>query len=283
MNHKAFTLVELAIVMTIIGLLIGGILKGQELLENARVTSTIAQVKSYDAATTAFRDIYGGLPGDLRDAGNRIPGCIATCTPVYESANRYTAGDGYVAGDVLEVLGSGNLALNIPANSIYDEKFLFWIHLLKANLIAGVSDIGLTELTESAWGITNPTAKIGGGFNVGSDIAAASDGFVLPGSSVSPAQSVAGYQGSLQLWVQSRPPTNNGSENLSTTAGSNPLTPSRAEQIDRKMDDGNPGSGSVLAYGVTNSCFMNGSAANTFVYNGSVSSKDCGLMFRLQN
>ena len=41
-HEKAFTLVELAIVMTIIGLLIGGILKGQELLENARVTSTIA-------------------------------------------------------------------------------------------------------------------------------------------------------------------------------------------------------------------------------------------------
>lgn len=283
MNHKAFTLVELAIVMTIIGLLIGGILKGQELLENARATSTIAQVKSYDAAVTGFRDIYGGMPGDLRNAANRIPGCIATCSPVYNSANTYTAGDGHVGGDVLEVLGTGNRALNIPANSLDDERFLFWIHLLKANLIAGVSDTGLTALVESEWGVTHPAAKIGGGFNIGSDIAAASDGFTLPGSSVSPAQSVPGYQGSLQLWVQSMPPNNVSTDNMPTTSGSNPLTPSRAEQIDRKMDDGNPGSGSVLAYGVTNSCFMNGSAANTFVYNGSVGSKDCGLMFRLQN
>ena len=49
-NQKGFTLVELAIVMTIIGLLIGGVLKGQELMENARVTSTVAQVKGYEGA-----------------------------------------------------------------------------------------------------------------------------------------------------------------------------------------------------------------------------------------
>ncbi len=47
-NQSGFTLVELAIVMIIIGLLIGGILKGQELVSNARVTSTVAQIKGID-------------------------------------------------------------------------------------------------------------------------------------------------------------------------------------------------------------------------------------------
>jgi prepilin-type N-terminal cleavage/methylation domain-containing protein len=49
-SQAGFTLVELAIVMIIIGLLIAGVLKGQELIANARVTSTVAQVKAIDAA-----------------------------------------------------------------------------------------------------------------------------------------------------------------------------------------------------------------------------------------
>ena len=49
-SEQGFTLVELAIVMVIIGLLIGGILKGQELIANARISSTVSQLKGLDAA-----------------------------------------------------------------------------------------------------------------------------------------------------------------------------------------------------------------------------------------
>ena len=52
---KGFTLVELAIVMIIIGLLIGGILKGTEMIENAKISSTLAQVKAYTAAVPGCR------------------------------------------------------------------------------------------------------------------------------------------------------------------------------------------------------------------------------------
>jgi prepilin-type N-terminal cleavage/methylation domain-containing protein len=61
--QAGFTLVELAIVMIIIGLLIAGVLKGQALIQNAQVTSTVAQVKATEAAisTLYVRIDSGGL------------------------------------------------------------------------------------------------------------------------------------------------------------------------------------------------------------------------------
>ena len=72
-REAGFTLVELAVVMIIIGLLIGGILKGQELIANAQITGTASSVKGIDAATTTFRDTYAAMPGDLTNASTRLP------------------------------------------------------------------------------------------------------------------------------------------------------------------------------------------------------------------
>ncbi|MCB9991587.1 MAG: prepilin-type N-terminal cleavage/methylation domain-containing protein [Rhodospirillales bacterium] len=71
-RQAGFTLVELAVVMIIIGLLIGGVLKGQELIANAQITGTASAVKSIDAATTTFRDTYAALPGI---SPTRLPVC----------------------------------------------------------------------------------------------------------------------------------------------------------------------------------------------------------------
>src|ERR1700740_2066087 len=76
-SQAGFTLVELAIVMIIIGLLIGGVLKGQQLITNAQITSTVAQIKAIDAATTSFRDQYAAVPGDMTNPTARVPNCVA--------------------------------------------------------------------------------------------------------------------------------------------------------------------------------------------------------------
>ena len=67
-KQKGFTLVEIAIVLVIIGLLLGGILKGQELISNARVRNVADQVNAVKAAYFAFQDRYRALPGDYLTA-----------------------------------------------------------------------------------------------------------------------------------------------------------------------------------------------------------------------
>ena len=65
-QKSGFTLAELAIVITIIGILIGGVLKGQQLIEQARLAATISQVNNYHSAFSIFRTTYNELPGDMR-------------------------------------------------------------------------------------------------------------------------------------------------------------------------------------------------------------------------
>ncbi len=64
-RQRGFTLVEIAIVLMIVGLLIGGILRGQELITSARVRNIIDQKSAVQAAYTGFLDRYRMLPGDL--------------------------------------------------------------------------------------------------------------------------------------------------------------------------------------------------------------------------
>jgi prepilin-type N-terminal cleavage/methylation domain-containing protein len=69
---RGFTLVEVAIVLVVIGLLMGSILKGQELLTSARVRELIAQQDGVKAAFFGFQERYGSLPGDYAQATSYI-------------------------------------------------------------------------------------------------------------------------------------------------------------------------------------------------------------------
>ena len=76
MRQKGFTLVELAIVMVIIGILLGAIIKGQELINNARTKRVLNDLRGLEAVTWAFFDRYGRMPGDCNRDGvvDPIPG-----------------------------------------------------------------------------------------------------------------------------------------------------------------------------------------------------------------
>ncbi len=73
-NANGFTLIEIAIVLVIIGLLLGGVLKGQELITGARVRNLISQQDGIKAAFFGFQDRYRALPGDYAAASTNING-----------------------------------------------------------------------------------------------------------------------------------------------------------------------------------------------------------------
>jgi prepilin-type N-terminal cleavage/methylation domain-containing protein len=71
--QRGFTLVEIAIVLVIIGLLLGGVLKGQGLIDSAKVKNIIQQSNSLSAAVNAYQDKFRALPGDDALGTTHVP------------------------------------------------------------------------------------------------------------------------------------------------------------------------------------------------------------------
>lgn len=239
---------ELAIVLMIIGLLIGGILRGQELMENARVTSTIQQTKAYDGATTTFRDAYGVLPGDMANPQNRLANCIGDCALSDANSGNNRLGTNFITAF------AGTSYDAQPAS----ENRRFWLQLAVARLISGVDASGAQT---NAWGVMYPAAKIGGGFNAAFvNIAAAA-----------PVPGVSGH-----FLVLRNGAVNTAAASANEATGTAALSPLRAAQIDRKLDDGLPQTGDVVGIGTANCTTAAGYVETTEV-------RDCNLLIRVQN
>lgn len=97
-SDRGFTLVEVAVVMTIIALLMIAIFKGQSLIGTGQSQAVLASVKDLQAAVGEFRSRYGYLPGDMPDATTRIPN-VAACNTSSGTGN----GNGNGEVDAAEV------------------------------------------------------------------------------------------------------------------------------------------------------------------------------------
>ncbi|MBI1327677.1 MAG: prepilin-type N-terminal cleavage/methylation domain-containing protein [Alphaproteobacteria bacterium] len=141
--QKGFTLVEMAIVMVIIGLLIGGILKGQEILAATKINTTVKEIQAIDGAFSLFYQKYGMLPGDMTTPATFLPNCTGACNQAGDNDENYEAQ--YQA-----------------ALASTDERFTAFIHLAAAGLVSGIENTATIEVGRSVM----PSA-VGGAYTVG--------------------------------------------------------------------------------------------------------------------
>lgn len=253
-SQSGFSLVELSIVLVILGLLTGGILAGQSLIRAAELRAAVTESMRYKTAVQSFRDKYFAIPGDMSNAtsfwgtagGN---GANAACQTAATSASAGTCnGD----GNGQNLVSSGGIA----------EYFFTWQHLANAGLIEGSYSGNLV-----AWspGVNVPVSKVGPTvfwYTAYVGVLAAS-----PNLFAGDFGNILRLQPVNWSWA---------------TANSAALTPSEAWNVDTKLDDGLPGTGSVIAYkgNSTNSICTSvaGSATDagaTYVLSSNV--KDCTI------
>lgn len=122
-KQSGFTLVEIAIVLVIIGLLLGGVLKGQELINSAKVKNMINDFRTVSTFVYAYQDRFRALPGDDAQAVAHVAAAAAATTPA-------AAGGGSQVGN-----GRINGAWN--SGTLTDESYLFWEQVRRANLASG--------------------------------------------------------------------------------------------------------------------------------------------------
>ena len=111
-TQQGFTLVEIAIVLVIIGLLLGGILKGQEMITQAKIKNIVSDFSGVSAAYYGYQDRYRAIPGDDPNAATRWTGAVAG------------GGNGQVGG-------------KYNSQTATDESRLWWDHLRRAGFVAG--------------------------------------------------------------------------------------------------------------------------------------------------
>ena len=217
LKKAGFTLIELSIVLVIIGLIVGGVLVGQDLIKAAEIRSTIAQYEKYNAAMNTFRTKYNGMPGDL----------------LYTQANSF--GLNPAAGSLTSAAGDGNSLIESTTSTNYNipnrEPVLIWQQLNVANLIDGSYGVGLTVDGVPTSTIPSqylPAAKLGRGNYW-----------------------IAGSSGGLNYYGLLAPTALGASGASYTAAAGGGITPIEAYNIDSKLDDGAPGTGIVQARGNT--------------------------------
>ena len=244
-----FTLLELSIVLVIIGLLIGGIFVGQSLIKNAQLNAVIQESGRYQAATQAFKEQFRALPGDITNA-----------TVIWGSAGG--TGSDLACGAIVSTTtatcnGDGDGVITVNGSTVFEE-LRYWQHLANAKMIEG-SYAGTPQGTNSIPGYNIPTSK-----------------YTSAGWGVQTAPAGGAYYFTTDY---------GGGHILSIGIGGGyqvdqpALVPKDAWSIDKKIDDGKPGLGNVIAFSwpaCTNAA-SNADVGTT--YKLTDTNKDCGLLF----
>ncbi len=219
---RAFTLIELSIVLVIIGLLAGGVLFGRDLIKAAEIRAQISQIERYNTAVHTFRLKYNALPGDMKASEVAAAGFAVLPNRVGTQAQ----GDG---NGLLEGIWSGGISRYLQ----HGETVWFWVDLsANSGLIYGdfrsatstptISDSGWSSISNPNISRILPVAKIGNG------------NFI----------SVYSENVGVHYYIISKIDNIDGNGAPYSTVSLS-LSPQQAYAIDSKMDDGLPQTGRI--------------------------------------
>lgn len=251
---KAFSLVELSIVLVILGLLVGGILAGQSLIRAAELRAVGSEYQRYVTGINTFRDKYFATPGDMGTATS-FWGTAGTCPGTNASPSTSAA----------TCNGDGNGQISNSANA--NEVFRFWHHLANAGLVegtyTGVPNSGTATALVAQLGTNIPRSKLNNaGWSalwIGSPTIASTTFF-------------EGNYGNVFYF---------GAVVTNDLTYGGILKPEEAWNLDTKLDDGKPGTGGITsleAYGGTGSgaCSDTASSNSVSVANSNYSLTNTG-------
>lgn len=125
-KQSGFTLVEIAIVLVIIGLLLGGVLKGQELINSAKVKNFISDFKTIPLFIYGYQDKFKALPGDDANVSTHLGSAATAASVTLLTVTSATQGNGRIEGNYNSVTGT-------------DESVAFWQQVRLANLASGAT------------------------------------------------------------------------------------------------------------------------------------------------
>ena len=229
-RSAGFTLIELSIVLIVIGLLIGGVLVGRDLIASAEIRSQISQIEKYQTAANTFKLKYGYLPGDISD-------------PTASAFGFMARGTSQGQGDGNAILEARNGANTYGTYQSKGETAMFWVDLSTAGLIDGRFSTAQSNADQTATGGANlsptstptldaffPTAKVGRNWIM-----------VYSASGINYFDIAGGFGG-----VQ---------PNGAPFSGAG-LTVKQAYDIDVKLDDGAPQTGVVNTKAIFNNTAM---------------------------
>ncbi len=237
-SRHGFTLVELSIVLVIIGLIVGGVLVGRDLIKAAEIRSQISQIEEIKTAVNTFKVKYGYLPGDIPPTQTAQLGFF-TFTGTF-------AGRGCSIGGAGKAYGNNDGIINLDT-----ESNPFWPHLADSKLIKGnYAGTAGNLLTASAGSCISS-----GGSPIISPTTYTDIEKFIPHSKLSPSIGFLNVYGnyylapSKVLKIYTGIQENNILNIYDNIAGANVITANELYNIDLKIDDGVPTSGNVRVNG----------------------------------